>query len=54
MLLIKNVIENIKNTSKSNLPKNLNEILDELPNSTGVYYMHNKTSDIIVLERVKT
>jgi len=47
------IIENIKNTSKSNLPKNLNEILDELPNSTGVYYMHNKTSDIIYIGKSK-
>ena len=47
------IIENIKNTSKSNLPKNLNEILDELPNCTGVYYMHNKTSDIIYIGKSK-
>ena len=41
------IIDNIKNTSKSNLPKNLNEILSKLPNSTGIYYMHNKNSEII-------
>ena len=34
------IIDNIKNTNKSNLPKNLNEILNELPSSTAVSYTH--------------
>ena len=52
--LDKNIIlENIKNTNKSNLPKNLNQILEELPNSTGVYYLHNKNSEIIYIGKSK-
>ena len=47
------IIDNIKNTSESNLPKNLNEILNELPNSTGIYYMHNKNSEIIYIGKSK-
>ena len=47
------IIDNIKNTSKSNLPKNLNEILNELPSSTGIYYMHNKNSEIIYIGKSK-
>jgi DNA polymerase-3 subunit epsilon len=47
------IIDNIKNTNKSNLPKNLNEILDELPSSTGIYYMHNKNSEIIYIGKSK-
>jgi len=47
------IIENIKNTGKSNLPSKLNEILDELPNSTGIYYMHNKNSEIIYIGKSK-
>ncbi len=52
--LDKNIItENIKNTSKSSLPNKLNEILDELPISTGIYYMHNKNSEIIYIGKSK-
>ena len=52
--LDKNIItENIKNTSKSSLPNKLNEILDELPSSTGIYYMHNKNSEIIYIGKSK-
>jgi DNA polymerase-3 subunit epsilon len=47
------IIDNIKNTNKSNLPKNLNEILNELPSSTGIYYMHNKNSEIIYIGKSK-
>ena len=47
------IIKNIKNTSKSNLPSKLNEILDELPSSTGIYYMHNKNSEIIYIGKSK-
>ena len=47
------IIENIKNTGKSNLPSKLNEIIDELPNSTGIYYMHNKNSEIIYIGKSK-
>ena len=47
------IIENIKNTSKSSLPNKLNEILDELPISTGIYYMHNKNSEIIYIGKSK-
>ena len=52
--LDKNIItNNIKNTSKSNLPKNLTEILDDLPFSTGIYYMHDKNSEIIYIGKSK-
>ena len=52
--LDKNIItENIKNTNKSSLPNKLNEILDELPISTGIYYMHNKNSEIIYIGKSK-
>ena len=47
------IIKNIKNTSKSNLPNKLNEILDELPSSTGIYYLHNKNSEIIYIGKSK-
>ena len=47
------IINNIKNTSKSSLPNKLNEILDELPSSTGIYYMHNKNSEIIYIGKSK-
>jgi len=47
------IINNIKNTSKSNLPKNLTEILDDLPFSTGIYYMHDKNSEIIYIGKSK-
>ena len=47
------IINNIKNTSKSNLPKNLTEILDDLPFSTGIYYMYDKNSEIIYIGKSK-
>ena len=47
------IIENIKKTSKSSLPKNLSQILDELPNSVGVYYIHDKSSKIIYIGKSK-
>ena len=47
------IINNIKNTSKSNLPRNLTEILDDLPFSTGIYYMHDKNSEIIYIGKSK-
>jgi len=48
------IINNIKNTSKSNLPKNLTEILDDLPFSTGIYYMHDISAKAKILKKELT
>jgi|TARA_B110000908_G_scaffold161585_1_gene206115 DNA polymerase-3 subunit epsilon len=47
------IIENIKNSNKNSLPKKLNQILDNLPNSVGIYYMHDENSKIIYIGKSK-
>ena len=47
------IIENIKNSNKNSLPKKLNQILDDLPNSVGIYYMHDENSKIIYIGKSK-
>ena len=47
------IIENIKNSNKNSLPKKLNQILDNLPNSVGIYYTHDENSKIIYIGKSK-
>lgn len=47
------IIENIKNSNKKSLSKKLSQILDDLPNSVGIYYMHDENSKIIYIGKSK-
>ena len=47
------IIENIKNTNKFSLSNNLSQVLEQLPNSTGIYYIHDKNSKIIYIGKSK-
>ncbi|MFC0604512.1 exonuclease domain-containing protein [Winogradskyella pulchriflava] len=39
----------VKVEKKSNIPKNLKDIIEELPSETGVYYIHNEKGEIIYI-----
>ncbi len=41
--------ENVKNEPSGRMDTKLIQILDELPSITGVYYLHNKSGDIIYI-----
>lgn len=43
----------IKIEKKSNIPKNLKDIIEELPSETGVYYIHNEKGEIIYIGKSK-
>jgi DNA polymerase-3 subunit epsilon len=43
----------VKIEKKSNIPKNLKQIIEELPSETGVYYIHNDKGEIIYIGKSK-
>ena len=43
----------VRSNPKNNLDTKLIQIIDELPSSTGVYYMHNEAGDVIYIGKSK-